>query len=40
MPPLETSIALCPPRQRFALAEADEQRDAGHKTVGIWRMLA
>src|SRR4051794_7916921 len=35
MSPLETSITLCLPRQRFVLAPAGEQRDAGHKTAGI-----
>jgi hypothetical protein len=31
-------IALCLRRRRFAVAEADQKRDPGLETAGIWRM--
>jgi len=34
----EVSIALCPPRRRFAVAKAGEGRVAGRKTAGIRRI--
>jgi hypothetical protein len=34
----EASIALCPPRGQFAVAEAGERRDACRKTAAIRRI--
>jgi len=34
----EVSIALCPQPRRFAVAKADERRDARCKTAGIRRI--
>jgi hypothetical protein len=34
-----TGTATCSRRRRSNVAQADQERDAGLETVGIWRML-